>query len=81
MNETFMSKLKTLAINIRNFFCWSAGAVNSIIEKCPSEQIKYTAIGVMMVFIAILSCVSFTVFLTISYEFNPLIALLGGVVW
>ena len=79
MNTTFSNNSKTKAM--RNFFFWSAGADVKVLEKCPTEQIKYTAIGVMMLFISLLSCVSFTIFLTISFEFNPFLALIGGVIW
>ena len=58
MNETFMNRLKKIAIIIRKFFWWSAGIVPSVLEKCPTNHARYTAIGVIMIFIAILAMIA-----------------------
>ena len=81
MSETIMNRLKTLALHIRNFCWWSAGIVPSVLEKCPTNQIKYSAIGVIMVFIAILASVSFAFFLSHTFVISPVAALFGGVIW
>lgn len=67
--------------NIRNFFWWSAGIVISVLEKCPTEQTKYTAIGILMLFIVGLSCLSFSYFLSYTFDANPLVAFGGGMFW
>ena len=81
MSETIMNKLKKPAIIIRSFFWWSAGVVPSVLEKCPTNHAKYTAIGVIMVFIAVLASISFAFFLSHSFIISPVTASLGGVLW
>lgn len=76
-----MNKLKKIAIVIRNFFWWCAGVVPSILEKCPTNHARYTAIGVIMVAIAALASVSFTYFLTHTFSISFSAALPGGVLW
>ena len=76
-----MKRLKRLAIIIRNFFWWSAGVVPSVLEKCPTNHIRYTAIGVIMVFIAVLASFSFAFFLTSTFAVSFPLALLGGILW
>ncbi len=76
-----MNRLKKLAIIIRNFFWWSAGVVPSVLEKCPTNHAKYTAIGVIMVFIAVLASISFAFFLSHSFDISPVTALFGGALW
>ena len=76
-----MNKLKKLAIIIRNFFWWSAGIVPPVLEKCPTNHAKYTAVGVIMVFIAVLASLSFAFFLSSTFIISPVAALLGGIFW
>lgn len=65
----------------RNFFWWSAGAISHILEKCPTEQVKFSSIGILMVFISILASVSFAFFLSLSFDVQFLTALPFGLVW
>ncbi len=81
MIETFMNKLKKLAGNIRYFFWWSAGIVPSVLENCPTNHTRYTAIGVIMVFIALLASFSFAFFLTSTFSISFPAALPGGVLY
>lgn len=76
-----MNKLKKLSIIVRNFFWWSAGVVPTVLEKCPTNHARYTAIGVIMVFIALLASVSFAFFLTSTFSISFLAALPGGVLY
>lgn len=81
MNETFMSKLKKATAVIRNLCWWSAGIVPSVLEKCPTNHGKYTAIGVIMGFIACLASISFAFFLSSTFAIPFIIALFGGLLW
>lgn len=76
-----MHKLKKFGIPIRKFFWWSAGVVPSILENCPTNHGKYTAIGVIMAFIAVLASVSFAFFLSHTFVIPAGAALLGGIFW
>lgn len=61
---------------------WSAaGAVGSVLEDCPTEHNKYTAIGTVMIFIALLASVSFAFFLSATFGVPFLFALPFGFVW
>lgn len=81
MNDSIMNKVKNISTKIRNFCWWSAGVVPTVLEKCPTNQMKYTAVGVIMVFIALLASVSFAFFLTQTFAMPFFIALLIGFVW
>ena len=76
-----MNRLRNILIAIRNFFWWSAGVVPSVLEKCPTNHTKYTAIGVIMVFIAVLASFSFAFFLTSTFAVAFPLAMLGGALW
>jgi Domain of unknown function (DUF4407) len=78
IDETTVNKLVK---KIRNFFWWSAGVVPQVLEKCDTNQGIYTAIGVMVCFIAILSCISFSYFLSSTFELPAFVGFLGGIVW
>lgn len=80
-SEKFMNRLRNILIAIRNFFWWSAGVVPSVLEKCPTNHAKYTAIGVIMVFIALLASFSFAFFLTSTFSISFPAALPGGVLY
>jgi hypothetical protein len=76
-----MTNLKSVAANFKKFILWSAGIVPSILEKCPTEQSKYFALGLIIPFIALLSCASFAYFLSHSLRVNLFFALFGGAFW
>jgi hypothetical protein len=61
---------------------WSAaGAIHSVLEKCPTEHNKYAALGLLMIFIALLASVSFAFFLSLTFDIPFLFALPFGIVW
>ena len=76
-----MNSMKKLALNIRKFCWWSAGVVPSVLEKCPTNQGKYTAIGILMVFIGCLASISFAFFLSHTFAIPAILALFGGILW
>ncbi len=75
------TKFTKNAESIKKFLRWSAGIVPSVLEKCPTEQGKYTATGIIMVAIAILASVSFSFFLAETFSILPIFAVLGGIAW
>jgi Domain of unknown function (DUF4407) len=77
-NKTTSNKLVK---NIRNFFWWSAGVVPQVLEKCDTNQGIYTAVGVMVCFISLLSCVSFTYFIAATFEISPFASFFAGLIW
>ncbi len=76
-----MNKLGKFRRLIRNFFWWCAGVVPSVLEKCPTNHGRYTAIGVIMVAIAALAAVSFTYFLMHTFAISFSTALPFGALW
>jgi hypothetical protein len=76
-----MNKTTTIANHFKKFVLWSAGIVPTVLEKCPTEQSKYFALGLIMPLIALLSCVSFAYFLSHSLKVNIVFALIGGAFW
>lgn len=76
-----MNKLGKIKLIIRNFFWWCAGVVPSVLEKCPTNHGRYTAIGVIMVAIAGLAAVSFTYFMMHTFSISFGAALPFGVCW
>ncbi len=76
-----MNKLGNFRRLIRNFFWWCAGVVPSVLEKCPTNHGRYTAIGVIMVVIAALASVSFAYFLMHTFSISFGAALPFGVAW
>lgn len=76
-----LSKFEKLKLNIRKFCWWSAGVVPSVLEKCPTNQSKYTAIGILMIFIGCLASISFAFFLSHTFAIPFILALLGGILW
>lgn len=81
MNKTSTNKSKNKVGAIRRFFWWSAGVVPSVLEKCPTNHAKYTALGVIMVLIAALASVSFAFFLSQSFHIPFVFAWLGSLLW
>ncbi|MCY7376624.1 MAG: DUF4407 domain-containing protein [Pyrinomonadaceae bacterium] len=81
MNTTHQNQSSGNVKSVRQFFWWAAGIVIPVMEKCPTEQIKYTAIGVMMFFISLLASVSFAFFLSYTFDSATLPALFGGLIW
>lgn len=76
-----MNNTKSIAANFKKFILWSAGVVPSVLEKCPTEQSKYFALGLIIPLIALLSCASFTYFLSHSLKINLFFSLIGGAFW
>ncbi len=66
---------------IRHLLWTAAGAVVPVLEKCPTEQTKYTAMGLLMIFIALLASVSFAFFLSANFGISFLSAIPFGFVW
>ena len=81
MTAKFTNNAKSFAQNIKNFLWWSAGIVPSVLEKCPTEQGKYTAMGVILVAIAVLASVSFAFFLSETFAIWLIFAIFGGIAW
>lgn len=81
MNTTQENQPNGKVKSIRNFFWWSAGIVIPVLEKCSTEHLKYTAIGVVMVFISLVASFSFAFFLALSFDISVFPAMFGGLVW
>jgi hypothetical protein len=81
MENTIFNPFRSEANSLRRLLWWAGGAIPSMLVNCPTEQMKYTAIGVMMFFMALLASVSFAFFLSFSFEVSPIFAWLGGFMW
>lgn len=66
---------------LQRFLWWSAGAVPAIMRKCGSDHVKATAMGALVLGVAVLAFVSFTFFLRMVFEIPLAAALLGGLMW
>lgn len=66
---------------IQRFFWWCAGANISLLEECPTEWHKFTAVGIFVLLVGLLASISGTFFLTESLGVPAYFAVFGGVFW
>ncbi len=81
MSNRFMEKLQIIVSLIRRFFWWSAGVVPSVLEKCPTNQAKYTSIGVITFLISFLAIFSGAFFFSSTFDIPFVLALPGGILF
>ena len=67
-------------INLREFFLFSSGANRTILNRCPSDEERYVAIGAAVFFTGLLAFVSASYALNMVFN-SPIIAVILGLVW
>nr|WP_319570086.1 DUF4407 domain-containing protein [uncultured Draconibacterium sp.] len=65
---------------ITGFICKCAGANLSILEKCPTQVIKYSTMGVILWITAIMASLSGGYFFNTVFD-HPILAIVFGIFW
>lgn len=66
---------------IKFFLWWCAGADLTTLKLTPTDHTRFTALGMMMMIVPCLACVSGTFFLTETLHLSPFAAAAGGCAW
>ena len=64
-----------------HFLWWCAGADVKILNECPTDYTRYTALGMMMLVVPSLAAVSFAFFVIQTFGIAPAPAAFVGVAW
>jgi len=66
---------------IQRFLWWCAGADVATLQACPTDQTRFTALGMMVLVAPCLASISFAFFLTQTFGLPTALAVFAGVLW
>lgn len=71
----------SIAKQIQRFIWWCAGADVATLQACPTDQTRFTALGMMVLVAPCLASISFAFFLTQTFGLPTPLSVFAGVLW